>query len=76
MIWQGRRYAVAGIERRWRTPEGPAFQVETELGIPFELHYRELEKAWAIQPLAAGDPDTLDPLDQDKGKQEDAPQSP
>jgi hypothetical protein len=51
VVWKGHRYAVAHIERRWRTPEGPAFSVQTESGVKFELHYQEIEDAWAIQPL-------------------------
>jgi hypothetical protein len=50
VVWQGRRFPVVRIERRWRTPEGPAFWVETETGIPFELHYGELEEIWTIRP--------------------------
>ena len=61
MVWQGRRFAVSRIERRWRTPEGPAFCVETEPGIPFELHYGELEKIWTIQPLSDFDPEVPEP---------------
>jgi hypothetical protein len=70
VFWQGRRYLVSGIERRWRTPEGPAFRVETEQGMPFELCYSETERAWAIQPLAEDDQDTLELSSRDKGKQE------
>ena len=61
MVWQGRRLPVTRIERRWRTPEGPAFCVETERGIPFELHYSELEDVWTIQPLSDLDPDLPEP---------------
>ena len=65
VVWQGRRFPVAGIERRWRTPEGPAFRVETEQGIPFELHYSEREKVWAIEPMAE-----LEFGGRDRGRQE------
>ena len=70
MVWQGRRFPVSGIERRWRTPEGPAFRVETEPGLPFELHYSELGKAWTIQPLAEPDKQAPELVVRDKGKQE------
>jgi hypothetical protein len=50
-VWQGRRYLVAKIEQRWRTPDGPAFRLWTESGECFELHYDELQEAWAIQSL-------------------------
>jgi hypothetical protein len=65
VVWKGRRYPVVRIERRWRTPEGPAFRVETDPELLFELRYGELERAWAIQPLAE-----LDLADRDKGQQE------
>ena len=71
MVWQGRRFAVSRIERRWRTPEGPAFSVETEPGIPFELHYDELEKIWTIQPLSDYDPEVLEPAGRVEGKSHD-----
>ncbi|MFQ5594928.1 MAG: hypothetical protein ACE5HA_12355 [Anaerolineae bacterium] len=41
--WQGRRYQVLDVERRWRTPEGVSFVVTTVL--PFE----------GIGPAAGGD---------------------
>lgn len=66
VVWQGHRYLVSGIEKRWRTPEGPAFRVETELGVPFELHYGESERAWAIHPLAEVDPDPPEPGERSK----------
>ena len=65
MVWQGRRYPVVGIEQRWRTPQGPGFRVETEPGIPFELHYSERENVWTIQPIAA-----LEFGNRDRDKQE------
>jgi hypothetical protein len=64
VVWQGRRLAVVRIERRWRTPEGPAFSVDTDRGIAFELHYSELEDVWTIRALAALDPEALEPGDQ------------
>jgi len=50
--WHGHRYLVVHVAGRWRTPEGSAFQVETETGILFEVHYRESEERWTIQPLS------------------------
>jgi hypothetical protein len=61
VVWQGRRFPVARIERRWRAPEGPAFCVETQPGISFELHYSEQEKLWTIQSLSDFDPETAEP---------------
>ena len=69
MIWQGRRFPVTGIERRWQRPDGPAFCVETELGIPFELHYDELERGWMVQPLVEVQQEIIVPTGQEKGKQ-------
>lgn len=54
VVWQGRRYPVVRVEQRWRTPEGPAFQVATEPGDLFEICYHELEGRWTIRLL--GDP--------------------
>jgi hypothetical protein len=50
VYWQGRRYPVAQVEGRWRTPAGPAFRVQTESGTVFDLHYHELEDQWRILP--------------------------
>jgi len=50
LIWQDRRQPVTQIEARWRTPDGPAFQVATETGERFELHYLEREGRWLISP--------------------------
>jgi hypothetical protein len=69
VIWQGRRFPVTGIERRWQSPDGPAFCVETETGIPFELHYNKLERGWTIQPLTEVEQEKLVPTGEDKGKQ-------
>ncbi len=55
LVWQGRRYAVARVELRWRTPEGPAFWVRTDSSDRFELRYCELEDRWAIRPLSNND---------------------
>jgi hypothetical protein len=76
VVWQGRRFAVVRIEKRWRTPEGPGFRVETEPGIPFELRYSEQEKAWAIQPMAELDEGALEPGGRGRDKQEGEKQHP
>lgn len=55
VVWRARRYAVVEIERRWRSPEGPAFWVGTETGERFELHYQEHAHQWMIVPLVASD---------------------
>jgi hypothetical protein len=54
MVWQGARYEVTKVVERWRTPEGPAFRVQTDLGSKFELHYHELEDRWAIKQGQGG----------------------
>ncbi len=51
LTWAGRRYAVAEVEARWRTPDGPAFRVRTEPGDRFDLHYHEQEARWSLRPL-------------------------
>jgi hypothetical protein len=61
VVWQGRRFSVVRIEHRWRTPEGPAFSIDTDQGIPFELHYSELDDVWTIQPLTEFDSETPGP---------------
>lgn len=62
IIWQGRRYPVAQVERRWRSPEGPAFWVSTETGEQFQLHYHETARRWAIHLQTPG-ADTTVPSD-------------
>ena len=76
VVWQGRRFPVIRIERRWRTPEGPAFCVETEPGIPFELHYGELDDLWAIQPLSDLDADPPEPETSDGERNESGKHDP
>ena len=55
LVWQGQRYLVARVERRWRTPDGPAFWVRTESAARFELQYHELEDRWAVLALPKTD---------------------
>jgi hypothetical protein len=54
-MWQGCRYAVTTVVSRWRTPEGPAFRVQTEQGQLIDLYYREGEDLWTIRLLANHD---------------------
>lgn len=54
--WQGQRYQVKHIAKRWRTPIGPAFRVEgiaildsqSPISILVELHYLETEDKWTV----------------------------
>ncbi len=55
-IWQGQRHTVTYIERRWRTPAGPAFRIRTTGGHHFTLAYRETADVWDIQPLGEHSP--------------------
>jgi hypothetical protein len=55
IIWQDRRYPVASVAARWRTPQGPAFWIETETGKRFELQYSEDTDTWSIRPLLGDD---------------------
>jgi len=50
-VWQGHRYQVVRVERRWRTPEGPVFRVEAQSGDFFELWYNEHSDRWLIRNL-------------------------
>ncbi len=47
--WQGHHYAVAEIEARWRTPQGPAFRVCTDTARRFDLHYCERKDRWTVE---------------------------
>jgi hypothetical protein len=52
-VWQGERHTVARVERRWRTPDGPAFRVHTADGRRFILAYDETADVWKIRPQIA-----------------------
>lgn len=57
VVWEGKRLPVVSVERRWRTPEGPAFRVVTELDGVFDLLYVEADDWWRVQPyVEPGDP--------------------
>jgi hypothetical protein len=64
VVWQGRRLPVTHIERRWRTPEGPAFSVETEQGVSFELLYDEVDDLWTIKPQSDFDSEARESAEQ------------
>jgi len=54
--WQGRRYQVKRVIKRWRTPQGPGFRVEvteisgsqSPISQPVDLTYRENEDRWTL----------------------------
>jgi hypothetical protein len=50
-LWRGERSEVEEVERRWRTPSGPAFRVRTADGRRFTLAYDEAADSWDIQPI-------------------------
>ena len=49
LMWQGRYFVIDHVKARWRTPEGPAFSVETGTGKRFELYYDESDDRWTIE---------------------------
>jgi hypothetical protein len=53
VTWQGKRYPVAQVEARWRTPAGPTFRVRTQPGARFDLWYHEPEDRWSVARLEA-----------------------
>lgn len=58
--WEGKHYLVDRVETTWRTPEGPAFQVQTKPGSRFALRYHESEDRWTIQELLPLDEDAVE----------------
>jgi hypothetical protein len=66
VVWQGRRMLVSRIERRWRRPQGPAFVVNTEPGIRFELSYGELEDIWSLRLLPESEAELPQPAEWDE----------
>jgi aminotransferase len=48
VVWQGQRHLVTQVNERWRTPDGPAFNVQTESGLAFKLRYSENQDLWTI----------------------------
>ena len=48
VVWRGQRHRVTQVKERWRTPDGPAFEVQTETGPIFRLHYDENHDLWTI----------------------------
>jgi len=55
-VWEGERVEIEAVERRWRTPAGPAFRIRTAGGHRFTLAYDETADAWDIQPLGEHSP--------------------
>ena len=55
VMWHGQRHQVTQVDERWRTPDGPAFLVQTEPGITFTLHYLEHQDRWTITAVPAID---------------------
>jgi hypothetical protein len=49
LVWRGCHFAIDHVEARWRTPQGPAFSVQTETGERFELRYDESDDRWTIE---------------------------
>jgi len=49
--WQGERLEVAQILRRWRSPSGKGFQVQTREGKDFELFYDLIADAWRVNQM-------------------------
>lgn len=47
-VWQGERYEVEEVGRRWRTPAEYGFRVRTTAGEYFTLLYHELEDTWTL----------------------------
>ncbi|HEY67289.1 MAG: hypothetical protein DRI79_11725 [Chloroflexi bacterium] len=50
-VWEEERVEVEEIERRWRTPSGPAFRVRAAGGRRFTLTYDEAADAWDVRPV-------------------------
>jgi hypothetical protein len=56
LLWHGERYQVERIIHRWRTPQGPGFQVEisgisdsdTQYSRVVDLAYLEHEDKWTL----------------------------
>ena len=46
--WGDRRYVVAKVEWRWRTPTGPWFRVRTTGGERFDLSYDAARDTWRV----------------------------
>jgi len=49
--WQGQRYEVTEIERRWREPQGPVFCLRTTDGQRWQLAYDEAQDLWTLCAL-------------------------
>lgn len=49
-LWEEGWLMVQKIERRWRTPAGPAFRIRIGDGRRFTLAYDEAADVWDVQP--------------------------
>jgi hypothetical protein len=47
-VWEGKRHQVERISKRWRTPDGKAFQVLTSTDIQCILTHHEIGDAWTM----------------------------
>ncbi len=56
LIHESSRYDVVEVERRWRTPRGPCFQVRAATGERFLLAYDTATDSWQVKRLAARPP--------------------
>jgi len=52
LTWSGQRLRIVQVERRWMTPDGPAFWVRTEPGHRFEVRYQQQADCWTIGLLS------------------------
>ena len=68
LTWQGRHFVIDLVEARWRTPEGPAFSVQTGTGERFKLHYDEVDDRWTIEEQRDERTFVVDSADQNGGQ--------
>ena len=48
-LWEGEWVVAAEVERGWRVPAGPVFQVRTGDGRRFTLAYDEMSDTWDVE---------------------------
>ncbi len=51
IFWEGQRFEVVDILRRWRTPGMIYFRVTTAVEQSFDLRYDEHADVWHIEPV-------------------------
>ncbi|MBE0409495.1 MAG: hypothetical protein IBX69_07170 [Anaerolineales bacterium] len=49
--WQGERLEITEINKRWRTPHGIGFWVQTTTDQQFELFYQEASDQWQLKEI-------------------------